>query len=109
MYGSTVEEEQRLVFDQLNRLRKSALRTASGLASLQVKGIREIGKCNGVKFCTGASMDLISISKLTAIGFKISFGDEEKAVDIHCRSTNEICCTGVEINQLYWITVESFL
>ena len=64
--GSTVEEEQLLVnidsgvnriiilkihqFDQLNRLRKSALRTASGQASLQLEGIGEIRKCNDMKF-----------------------------------------------------------
>ena len=65
-------------------------------------------KCNDVKFYPRASTDLISLSKLTAICFKISFGDEE-AVVIRRRLTNEICCTGVEINQFYWITMESFL
>ena len=37
---------------------------ASGQASLQVEGIEEIVKCNDVKFCPGASTDLISVSKL---------------------------------------------
>ena len=85
MSGSTVEEEERLVnidsgahriiikrvylFDQLDWMRKSALRTVNGLASLQVKRIGMIGKCNDVKFYPEAATDLISDSKLTAIGF----------------------------------------
>ena len=35
-------------------------------------------------------------SKLTAIGFKISLGDEEGLVVIRRRLTNEICCIGIE-------------
>ena len=58
--GSTVEGEQLLVdidsganqiiiqrvhlFEQLDRGRKSALRTANGQASLQVEGVGEVGK-----------------------------------------------------------------
>ena len=67
MYGSTVEEEELFVnidsganriiikriylFDQLDRMRKSALRTANGQASLQVEGIGMIDKFNDVKIC----------------------------------------------------------
>ena len=66
---STFEEEQLLVnidsganriiiktihlFDQLNRLRKSTLRTASGQPLLQAKGIGEIRKCDDVKVRPG--------------------------------------------------------
>ena len=90
-------------------MKKSALRTTNGQASLQVEGIGDIGKCSDVKFCPGASTDLISVSKMKAIGFKISFGDEKGPVFIRHRATNEICCVGVEVNELFLITVEDFL
>ena len=104
MCGSTVEGEQLLVdidsvanriivkrihlFNQLDRGRKS---TANGKASLQVEGIGEVGKWRDVKFWPAALTDLITVSKLKAIGFKISFGDEKGPVVICRQATNEIC------------------
>ena len=55
-------------------------------------------------------MDLTSVSKLKAIGFKISFeaigfkisfGDEEGRVVIRRPTTNEFCCVEVEINEIF--------
>ena len=69
--------------------RKSALRTANGQASLQVEGIGEIGKCRDVKFCPGASTDLVSVSKLKAIGLKISFGDEDGPARFRLRGLDD--------------------
>ena len=54
-------------------------------------------------------MDLIYVSKLKAIGIKISFGDEEGPVVIRRWTTNEICCNEIEVSELFWVTVEYFL
>ena len=90
--GSIVEEKQLQVnidsgsnciiikrvyfFNQLNCL-WTTLRTANGQATLQVEGFGEIWKCDDMQFCPEAWTELNSVSKLTAIGLKINFGDEE--------------------------------
>ena len=62
-----------------------------------------------MQFCSGTSTDLISVSKLKTIGFKTSFVDEEGPVVIRRRAANEMCCVGVEVNELFLIIVEEFL
>ena len=56
--------------------------TADSKSSLRVDGVGMVGNISDVKFCPDATADLISISKLGEIGFRVSFEDEKGPVVI---------------------------
>ena len=93
----------------IDRSKTSNLRTADSKNSLHVDGIGTIGILEDVKFCERATTDLIAVSKLGQIGFKTSFDDAEGPVVIRRRSTGNVVCIGVQMNDLYWITEDQFM
>ena len=97
------------LFTVLNKNVKSQLCTADSKNSLRVDAVGTVGNISDVKYCSDATTDLISISKLGEIGFRVSFEDEEGPVVIRRKSNNAIECIGTKENGLYWITEEQFL
>ena len=59
-------------------------------------GVGTVGNISDVKYCPGATIDLILISKMGEIGFRVSFEDEEGPVVIRRKSDNAIECIGTK-------------
>ena len=93
--------KNRKLMTTIDRSKTSNLRTADSKNSLHVDGIGTIGILEDVKFCERATTDLIAVSKLGQIGFKTSFDDAEGPVVIRRRSTGNVVCIGVQMNDLY--------
>ena len=70
-------------------------------------GVGTVGNISD--YCPDATTDLISISKLGEIGFRVSFEDKEGSVVIRRKFYNVIECIGIKENGHYWITEEQFL
>ena len=101
--------KNRKLMTTIDRSKTSNLRTADSKNSLHVDGIGTIGILEDVKFCERATTDLIAVSKLGQIGFKTSFDDAEGPVVIRRRSTGNVVCIGVQMNDPYWITEDQFM
>ena len=62
-----------------------------------------------VKWCKEVSVDLVSVLKLSEIGFFCVLGmSDEEPVQIRCKKASQLIKRGVKINHLYWATIANF-
>ena len=68
------------LFTMLNKNVIRQLCTVDSTTFLRVDGIETVENISDVKYCSDATTDLISISKLGEIGFGVSFESDTKKI-----------------------------